>query len=235
MKFKEWDGEPLKGTWIFTIKMDGIQVKRKVKKTRYIKRFDFEPNVTSVRSIYTSKNDNPLAHMQNVTKEFEVGEVFRKNWNETWSVVSAHKSDRIPITNEEIYTILPNIDERLYLGTFTNPTVAEIKEIFGSVVTDGHEGLVLRQGEVFIKVKTVYTKDIKITGFVEGKGKFEGMLGKFTTDEGDCGTGYTNQERKDLWKIRKKMIGVFIEVKSMETTKNGKLRNPRFVRVRLDK
>lgn len=217
MKFKEWDGEPLEGWWDFTIKIDGIQVKR------------------LARGLYVSKNGNPLNHMQKVNKTFEIAEVFRKSWGESWSVVSASKSKRIPIENHEVYTILPKIDKRLYLGRFKDPASEKIKELFNCTVEAGYEGLVLRQEGIFIKVKTVYTKDVRITGYVEGKGKFIGMLGKITTDEGDCGTGYTNAEREDIWERQEELLGKFVEIESMEATSNGKLRNPRFVRLRLDK
>lgn len=228
MKFKEWDGKPLKGKWRFTIKIDGVQG-------------NFHDGAI------VTKNGKPMYHIPqnviNAVSEFkgwngnfgDKMEVFCGSWNQTMSIVTASKSPRRDVRIDEIYPLFPVIDKRLDLGIYENPTALKIKQQFKRIVKAGYEGLVLTNGETFIKVKTVYTKDIKITGFVEGKGKFKGMLGKFTSDEGDCGGGYSNQQRKDFWKNRKKMVGTFIEVKSMETTINGKLRNPRFVRLRPDK
>lgn len=228
MTFKEWDGKPLTGRWLFTIKIDGVQG-------------SFHDGAI------VTKGGFAMSHIpQNVIDSVEKShkwngnaqdkmEVFCGSWNETMSIVRAFKSKRRDVRIDEIYPLFPNIDKRLDLGSYDNPTAEEIRNQFNKVVKAGYEGLVLRQGDVFIKVKTVYTKDVKITGFVEGKGKFAGMLGKVTTDEGDCGTGYTNDQRKEIWANRKKLLGKFVEIKSMETTKNGKLRNPRFVRLRLDK
>ena len=43
MKFKDWDGKDLKGTWLFTIKKDGFQCRKQGNQV-------------------VSKNGNPLHH-----------------------------------------------------------------------------------------------------------------------------------------------------------------------------
>lgn len=216
MKFKDWDETDLKGRWLFTIKIDGVQCRRH-------------------RRRVLSKNEKPLYNFPADCKRFRIAEVFCGSWNETMSIVRASKSPRRKIKNDEIYTLYPRIDERLRIGWYVDPTKEQINQIFQTVVKQGFEGLVIRQGETFIKVKTVYTDDIIITGAVEGKGKFKGMLGKFTSDSGDCGVGFTHAQRKEYWIKRGELVATYMEVKSMERTKTGKLRNPRFVRLRPDK
>lgn len=216
MKFKEWDGQGLKGKWLFSIKMDGFQCQMKGGKP-------------------VSKNGNPLHHFPKKLKKFHIAEVFCGSWNETSSIVTASKSERREVRNDEIFLLYPELDGRLFLCQKANPSAEFIQWMMDRVVKQGHEGLVLRQGETFIKVKTVYTDDVIITGAVEGKGMFKGMLGKFTTADGDCGIGFTHAQRKEYWNRRKELTGTYMEVKSMERTKLGKLRNPRFVRLRPDK
>lgn len=216
MKFKEWDGKPLTGKWDFTIKVDGIQAKASGKKL-------------------VSKNGKPLYHIPEDERNFEIAEIFVGTCGATWSIISASKSQRRDIKKEEIFPLFPKIDPRLYITTEQDPTSTVIKRWMRWAVRQGHEGLVLRQGDNYIKVKTVYTQDVIVKDCVEGKGKFKGMLGKFITESGDCGVGFTNTQRKEFWKKRKQLLNTYIEVKSMETTKNGKLRNPRFVRLRPDK
>ncbi len=216
MKFKEWDGNALTGKWDITIKIDGIQARTSGKKL-------------------VSKNNKPLHHIPENERDFEIAEIFTGTWGETWSIVSASKSKRREIKKEEIFSLFPELDPRLYLATEENPTSIVISRWMRWVLNKGFEGLVLRQGDTFIKVKKVHTQDVKITGWKEGKGKFKGSLGKFTTGSGDCGVGFTHGQRKEYWKKKKQLLNTYIEVKSMETTKNGKLRNPRFVRLRPDK
>lgn len=216
MKFKDWDGEALKGKWLMTLKIDGFQCIRK-------------------RNRVESKNGKPLYNFPKNMKKFNIAEVYCGSWNQTASIVRASVSKRREVTNDEIYPLYPQIDGRLLLAQASNPSSEFIRQTFEKAVRDGYEGLVLRQEDNFIKVKTTYTDDVIITGWKEGKGMFKGMLGKFTTNEGDCGIGFTHAQRKEYWEQRNKLLGTYMEVESMERTKNNKLRNPRFVRLRPDK
>jgi DNA ligase-1 len=218
MKFKNWNGEDLQGEWLITIKKDGIQCRK-------------------TDNGIVSKNGNPLYNFPANAKNFTIAEVFCGSWSETMSIVRSSKSVRRKVRNNEIYPLYPEVDNRLILAQLENPSKEGIKLFFNAAVEAGHEGLVLRKigTNEFIKVKTVYTDDVKILGYVEGKGKHEGRLGKFITEDGDCGTGYSDKEREEFWENRDKLIGTYIEVDSMERTPKGKLRNPRFIRLRPDK
>lgn len=101
----------------------------------------------------------------------------------------------------------------------------------------GFEGLVLRQGNRWIKVKPFETHDVPITGFVEGRGQHSGMLGIVTTALGNVGSGFSEVERIALWADAQAgmLIGQIIEVSYMEFTSTGKFRHPTFIRMRPDK
>ena len=120
------------------------------------------------------------------------------------------------------------------------------------IVDKGGEGLMLRdpdavydigrRSEALLKYKKVQTMDLRIVGFNEGKGKYEGMIGSFIceSDEGDIQVNVAGMSddirmsNPDYW------IGTIIEVAyfdiSMSKDKATKsLRFPRLKRVRDDK
>ncbi|UGA43028.1 hypothetical protein HU230_0032865 [Bradyrhizobium quebecense] len=101
----------------------------------------------------------------------------------------------------------------------------------------GHEGLVLRQRNHWIKVKPEETHDVTITGFFEGRGKHSGRLGYVTTAKGGVGSGFSDTERELLWAEAKagRLVGQMIEVSCLEITLDGQFRHPFFVRMRPDK
>ena len=218
MKFKNWDGKSLSGPWTITVKIDGIQAQKH-------------------NGVALTKGGNPLYNMPKRLPAFDVAEVYCGSWNETDSIVRSSKSKRRQVRRNEIYRILPDIDPRLNVGVFTDPDARLIRLAFEQALAGEAEGLVLRQGDTFIKVKKSYTEDVRVTGFIEGKGKFKGMLGKFKTESGDVGTGFTSSQRKMFWDARKSKAwkNLIIEVKGMEKTEKGKIRQPRFIRLRLDK
>lgn len=217
MKFKEWDGNDLIGTYLVTIKKDGIQC-------------------LNIGGEYVFKGGNLINNLPSIMKNFQIAEIFCNSWNETMSITSASVSERREIKQDEIFPLVPEIDKRLVITKLINPAKEVIQYIFDKYVRLGHEGLVLHgDNGILIKVKPKYTKDAKITGYVEGRGRLVGMLGKFTTDEGDCGVGFSDEQRTEFWKIRDSFIGKYIEMEAMEKTINNKFRNPRFVRIRNDK
>jgi hypothetical protein len=91
---------------------------------------------------------------------------------------------------------LEPLDARLPWGTLINPTADDILAQLQRANDLGHEGLVLRQGNRWIKIKPEATHDVAITGYGQGKGKHLGRLGYVTTAKGDVGTGFTDNERK---------------------------------------
>jgi len=243
MKFKNWNGKSLKGDWMFTIKIDGIQG-RKVT-------FGFANSNIGAKSsgfYVVSKNDKQLNNLPKTFPSGQIFEIFNGSCNSTWSILSGPEGERERIKNKQIYKLFPVIDNRLILAKkITNPTARQIKSWFTKVRLEGYEGLVLRPLETnknvtvhklskhFIKVKASYTVDTKIIGFVEGKGRLKGMLGKFVTENGGVGVGFTDAMRKEFWNKKEQLLNTTIEVKCMEITKNNRFRQPRFVKLRPDK
>jgi len=112
---------------------------------------------------------------------------------------------------------------------------------------EGYEGAMLKQDVPYehkrssnlLKAKEFETHDCEIVGYIEGKGKHAGRLGKFLVKLGDavfgCGTGFSDEQRENYWKDRQNLLGNIVEVKAQEVTRVGALRFPAFVRMRPDK
>lgn len=236
MKFQEWDGKSLKGDWEISFKVDGIQARM-------------------VDGKIVSKNGKPLYNMPDIMPKFEVAEIFCGSWGETWSIVSASKSERRKVKLDEVYSIKP-LDERLSVvnlwvaeaglpsalvrnngaARIKDPSHSFISHLFHKAQISGFEGIVLynRERDLYIKVKAKQTVDVIVKGFNISDAKYhKGLLKEFITEKGKVGTGLTRTQRKEY--CTKDLIGTYIEVECTEFTKNGKFRNPRFVRLRPDK
>ncbi|WP_157790871.1 hypothetical protein [Bradyrhizobium elkanii] len=165
-------------------------------------------------------------------------EIFVNNFRDTIRATRTRclKQDTPSIAQEHLYG-LALLDQRLRWGSLTNPTPADIRAQLKHANDLGHEGLVLRQGDDWVKIKPVETHDVLITGFTEGKGKHSGRLGFVTTTRGAVGAGFTDAEREILWTEASagRLVGQVIEVSSMQLTPNGQFRHPVFVRMRPDK
>lgn len=98
-----------------------------------------------------------------------------------------------------------------------------------------------------MKVKRVFQADYRITGFYEGEGKAKGMLGglNLASEDNliqfDCGSGFDDEQRKALWKIRDTLPGQIVaaEGNSIETSKSKpgleSVFLPIFLEIRTDK
>jgi DNA ligase-1 len=137
----------------------------------------------------------------------------------------------------------PNIT---YLENVLVENEEDAVELFGEFRKAGFEGLILKdpngtydfkRNRTWMKMKPSETMDVEITGYEEGKkGKTIGRLGAFTFEHNGlvckCGGGYSEDERKDFWDNRDKMIGDLIEVQFMEKTAKGRTRHCNFVKLR---
>ena len=103
----------------------------------------------------------------------------------------------------------------------------------------GYEGSVLKDQtkgyyqDVWAKDKAVSDMTLKIVGFQQGTGKYSESLGAIIAEKdgvrGVIGTGFTDAQRQDIWNNRDGLIGVAIDVKCHEVTRNNVCRGPRFV------
>jgi DNA ligase-1 len=87
------------------------------------------------------------------------------------------------------------------------------------------------------------TVDLKISGFVEGEGRLAGTLGKVELETvggvyvGSCGSGWTDEQREQVWENRNDWLNRCIEVEARGLGSGGdsgqpKLRMPIFKRDR---
>lgn len=239
-KASDWNGKDLKGLWEVTLKIDGV-------------RAFYHP-----MEGWISRNGKPLYNLPSPLElrpsidgmvwDFEVycaepGRSSKENYLATIAKVRAKTKDR-PIRPDELYSLSP-LDDRLWVAdigwehgnVLADPEAWLIRECLDLVVAEGYEGLVLRQGSKWIKVKPRQSHDVKVTGIIEGTGKHKGRMGALMTDMGKVGTGFTDEERQCWWWDHKAdgVIGRLIEVECMELTPAGKFRHPRFLRIRYDK
>lgn len=179
-----------------------------------------------------SRSGKPL---HNITLgEWSVAEVFLGTWEASVSACRTHNGK--PITASHIYELQPNIDKRLVVESLVVMTSNDANALLQAALLNGYEGLVYISNGKMYKHKPISSYDEMVIGYVEGKGKHLGRLGKLITDKGGVGTGFTDKERDDLWRIRNTLIGkAIIEVEAMSLTPQGKFRHPRFIRRREDK
>jgi DNA ligase-1 len=87
-----------------------------------------------------------------------------------------------------------------------------------------------------MKMKQKLTFDCRVIDIQPGTGKHTGRMGALIIDlDGvtfKVGTGFTDIQRAELYRLD--IIGQIIEVEGMELTELGRVRHPRFIRVRED-
>lgn len=96
----------------------------------------------------------------------------------------------------------------------------------------GLEGLMLSKDACYqckrnsnlIKIKSFKHSDLRIVDVLEGDGKYAGVLGSIVVDyKGNTvnvGSGFTDEQRKEYWKIKDELIGRIAQVKYKEVSKN---------------
>lgn len=211
IKAKDWSGEDLKGVWLSTYKLDGVRVIVK-------------------DGVATSRSGKPLYNIPWKLIDGDYECYVDDDFKSTISAVRSHAPIMIDVG--DFYRLDP-IAYRLIESVLKDPTAIEIRTILKRVVDFGYEGLVLRQGDTWLKVKPHVTYDLKVVGYQEGKGKHTGRMGALITEMGKVGTGFTDEDRERF--TEDYIIGKVIELRGMQVTEAGKLRHPRFIRERLDK
>jgi DNA ligase-1 len=134
----------------------------------------------------------------------------------------------------EIIKILPQIKvkDKKHLESFLDEILSKNGE--GLVVRDPKVPYINKRTSKALKVKKFLDNECKVVGFVDGNGKYSGMIGaiKCQMDDGKVfkiGTGFSDKLR-----LKPLKIGTIITYKYQNLTKYGKPRFPVFVRVRIN-
>lgn len=172
-------------------------------------------------------------------EEFKAGEskaTYRKRKEELSFIVEKLGSPYIKV--------VPN----LYVGK----DLDVIPKLLEEMNRKGKEGLMLnvsdgkyqcKRTDVLLKIKSMNTMDCKIIGFEEGTGKYEGMLGALLLDykgyELRCGSGFTDEDRKEIWNNKEKYLGKIAEIQYFRESRNQdgglSVSFPVFICIRHDK
>ena len=127
-------------------------------------------------------------------------------------------------------------------------TVESIMAYHKECADRGFEGAMLKnptmpycfgRSDAVVKVKAFNDVDVKVTGFQEGRGRHKGTLGAIFIDfngkKVKCGSGFSDDQRSEVWNAKEKFLGMTVEVRYQEVTPDGSLRFPTFVCWRNDK
>lgn len=162
------------------------------------------------------------------------------------------------VRKEKLETLLSIYDFKyikyaniLYSGKFEQTL---IKKMLDEMIILGQEGLMINYANApyvfkrtnnLVKVKQIYTADVKVIGFEEGTGRNKGKLGSLLikTPQGvevKVGSGLKDEDREYVWNNQAGYIGVICEIAftTPSTSKDSNLyslRFPRLVRWRPDK
>lgn len=151
--------------------------------------------------------------------------------------------------SEELVALLARAPERLVsIEHRWVENQQQMEEYFWQVRKRGFEGLILKnpnmvyefkRGKAWYKVKEWYSAEGPIVNVLEGTKKNKGKMGALAAEfDGlvtEVGSGFSDEQRVELWAHREELIGRVIEVKYQEKTKDGCLRFPVFLRWREDK
>lgn len=221
---KTWKGDDLSGEWECTLKIDGVRALYR-------------------DGVWLSRANKPLYNIPTPNPGIVDVEIFCGSFKKTIEAVKT-KHGGMVIQADAIYSLDP-LDERLRFRTFNSPTADHIMRHLSYARTEGYEGLMLRQGDAWLKVKPKATYDVPVTGVIEGKGRNKGRMGAVMTPMGKVGIGFSDDERVTFWSyaqdvyendyIQSPIVGMIIEVECMELTPDGKFRHGRFIRTRPDK
>lgn len=130
-------------------------------------------------------------------------------------------------------------------GTYNYDWVMKILDQYTS---RGSEGIMInldqpyefKRTENLIKVKKMYTQDLRVLDIEEGQGQNQGKLGNVIVDykgyKVGVGSGFKKEEREYYWKHPEEIIGKIVEIQAFEETTNQNgdlsLRFPVFIRIR---
>jgi len=132
-----------------------------------------------------------------------------------------------------------------HVSTMLVPTESQAKINHARNLDSGYEGSILRTNDIYKcgrswnlrKFKDFYDAEANITGWVEGKGKRKGTIGKFTAidvDENEFGMPVMGKfkDLQDNFEEMKTWVGEVATFTYFERTKAGSYRHPLFKCIR---
>ncbi len=165
------------------------------------------------------------------------------------------KSGDVVMTTQERYTEL-----NAHFDTISTPYITIVKRhevparledimaLHHTFVQEGFEGAMVktidapyRFGRSYdvMKVKEFHDVDLPIIGLEEGTGRHVGRLGAVKIDFNGVivkvGSGFSDEQREQVWNDQASFMGRIIEVRYQEVTPDGSLRFPTFVCFRNDR
>ena len=209
---------------------------------------------TSFSETMSARGEDNLAAKQNL--KFVVFEILTiEEWQKRLTPTQKHRSAVVQTLFASV------VVKKLFLPIAAQcKTKEEVENFYQRVVKDGYEGVILKKvygvyqwkrSKNWIKWKPVNDVDLKIIAVEVGtKGtKYENSLGNLIlegTDENgnkikcSCGSGFSDEQRKEMWTYKKKYIGSVAKIEFQELTKvedrdTFALRFPVFVCIREDK
>lgn len=112
-------------------------------------------------------------------------------------------------------------------------TMEDIEPVVNSLWAAGREGVMLndvkglyeqKRSKGLVKMKKTETYTLRVEGFAEGTGKYDGMLGALITEYQDCwlqvGSGFTDYERYEIFANQDKYLNALFEVESFGESTN---------------
>lgn len=134
---------------------------------------------------------------------------------------------------------------------YAGKDMAVIPQLLANLEAEGKEGLMLnldkpyycKRSDVLLKIKTMKTVDLLVTGFEEGEGKYKGKLGNLILDykgyELRSGSGLTDADRDEFWSKQEEYLGKIAEIQYFRESVNDKgglsVSFPIFLGFRFDK
>ncbi len=124
----------------------------------------------------------------------------------------------------------------------------QIEKQHDHYVSLGYEGAMIKildskykfgRGFNVMKLKNFHDIDLEVVGFEEGTGKYKNSLGsvivKYNNVRINIGSGFSDEQRLQIWNNRGKYRNKIVEVRYQELTPDGSLRFPTFRKWRIDK
>ena len=163
------------------------------------------------------------------------------------------RSGEVVMTTTDRYTELKRrVRGDSYINVVDRHEVpAEIESIMSlhhTFVQAGYEGAMVKTVDApyrfgrsydVMKVKEFHDVDLPIIGLEEGTGRHTGKLGAVKINYNGVivkvGSGFSDDEREQVWNNQASFIGRIIEIRYQEVTPDGSLRFPTFVCFRNDR